>query len=476
LGKYLTILTNQTIAYNILIILSFTLAGFFAYLLGRQLFKSKLVAIFLGVAYAFCPYLQAHSLQHLTLITAAALIPLFFIFLLKFIENDNIKNLALTALFFVLVLTENFYYGYFLFFALIIFFLVKVIVQLRTKNIDAVKKTLRSFFYLFIIVFCLVLIFNFQLVKPFFNKQTSNVTQSSKRQVAELSVYQASTINYILPSIDHPLFGNLLYKTIKNHLHQSNVFEQTLYVGLALFVLAIMSLFISRNYTVWLFFVLACFAFLFSISPFIQNASYKILPYFRVYARWGLIVFLSTAVLAGFALEKIAKNKFTFLAIIIIIFEFLSFPAQRLTQLNNFPEAYTFLKQQPDEIVVFYPFVSTEELRYNQYLYFQTIHQKRMVNGAIPKTKDDEERLNMLNIENVNTVSKLKNKQVKYIVINKEFYKEGRLPADLWRYYDLSYEKYPIEYLDGRVPNLDKIPDLKMVFTSEQIDIFEINP
>ncbi|MBE3075571.1 MAG: hypothetical protein IMZ75_11625 [Actinobacteria bacterium] len=56
-------------AYNVALILSFGLSGFFAYLLGRHLTGSTLAGFCAGLAFGFAPY-RASQLAHLQMLTS----------------------------------------------------------------------------------------------------------------------------------------------------------------------------------------------------------------------------------------------------------------------------------------------------------------------------------------------------------------------------------------------------------------------
>src|SRR6185437_147368 len=52
------------------------------------------------------------------------------------------------------------------------------------------------------------------------------------RYFNQLFIYSARPWDYVLPSVDHPLFGRYVESFVRTHLHGSNVFEQTLYLGI----------------------------------------------------------------------------------------------------------------------------------------------------------------------------------------------------------------------------------------------------
>jgi len=88
--------------YNILILLSFVLSGFGAYLLGDYVFSDKQLAFITGLLYAYSPY-HIHEVWsgHLHLATLQW-IPFFVLYLLKTIRECG-RNPYYAGLFLALV-------------------------------------------------------------------------------------------------------------------------------------------------------------------------------------------------------------------------------------------------------------------------------------------------------------------------------------------------------------------------------------
>ncbi|MBI5181708.1 MAG: discoidin domain-containing protein [Nitrospirae bacterium] len=103
---------NPVLTYNIMLFSSFVLSGFFMYLLAYYLTGNRFASFLAGVIFAFTPYRLLH-IYHLQL-EITQWIPLVFLFLHKFMERLDYKNLLLFTLFFLLNFLSSGYYALFL--------------------------------------------------------------------------------------------------------------------------------------------------------------------------------------------------------------------------------------------------------------------------------------------------------------------------------------------------------------------------
>ena len=83
---------NPLLSYNLVLLLSLTLSGYFAFLLVRRLSGSALAGFIAGVAFAFCPY-AFFEIGRIQLV-ATQWIPLFFLFMHRSAEHKRLRDLA----------------------------------------------------------------------------------------------------------------------------------------------------------------------------------------------------------------------------------------------------------------------------------------------------------------------------------------------------------------------------------------------
>ena len=103
---------TPALAYNVALLLSYALSGFFSYLLVRRLTGSTAAALCAGLAYAFAPF-RAGQLSHLQVLTSQWL-PLQLLGLHAYVESGRRKWLAVFSVALVLQGLSN---GYYLLFA-----------------------------------------------------------------------------------------------------------------------------------------------------------------------------------------------------------------------------------------------------------------------------------------------------------------------------------------------------------------------
>jgi hypothetical protein len=348
-GAILTALSNEVAAFNILLLLSFPLSGLFAYLLAYHLTQNRLAAFWGGLLYAFSPYHWIHAYYHLG-IAQIQWFPLYLWCLFLFMETPDWKRaLGLVMSLFLLVFS-NFYYS---FFALI----------------------LTTVFLLF---------YGFYFAWPFQNKSLSvkgfwrllagmalaggvlifllfqNLTLIY-RHLAMFSVSYQDLIRFgsrpwgfVLPPLDNPLLGWIGKDYILTH-REAGLVEHTLYLGLVPVLLSLLTMwgwlrkkegFFSVRFkqAIPFFVVLIGVSLLCSRPPVMtlwgfefylpSHYLYSLFPMFRCYARLGLLVYLSLAVLAAGGLAFVSRKRnpvWVFgLAFILLFVEYTNRPPERI--------------------------------------------------------------------------------------------------------------------------------------------------
>jgi hypothetical protein len=103
---------TPALAYNVALLLSYTLSGFFAYALVRRLSGSTLAALCAGLAFAFAPF-RAGQLSHLQVLTAQWL-PLQLLALHAYLDTGRRRWLLVFGTAWILQALSN---GYYLLFA-----------------------------------------------------------------------------------------------------------------------------------------------------------------------------------------------------------------------------------------------------------------------------------------------------------------------------------------------------------------------
>ncbi|MDP3732514.1 MAG: hypothetical protein Q8R31_05815 [Candidatus Omnitrophota bacterium] len=449
------LLTNPSFAYNIEIILSFILSGLFFYVLMMRISENMLCSVFSAIIYAFAPYHFVRAWQHIGL-AHIQWMPLFLFALFRLKDKANKSNIILAFLSLYLVFSFDLYYAYFSVSVAAIFISYLL---LKEK-----KRSLKAIFWICIIFLVDATIF----IAIFFPVIKSAKIGSSPsawgftRPFNDLFSQSARPLSYFLPASVHPLFGRFTEQFVGSKLYGMSFTEHTLYLGWTPLVLAFFAFKIWRkgrkekklgslgtvpfgdspsrdDFYIGFFVFLAVVAWLFSQPPWwdffgikIYMPSfflYKILPMFRAYCRFGIVVMLAVAVLAGFGLNfileifKTQKTKImvTILFCGLVLFEFWNYPPFKVIDLSRAPQVYYWLKEQPGDFVIAeYPL--DIEGPNEMYKFFQTKHEKKIINGTLPGTYPNEVSKAIIKLSALNTTGVLKWMEVKYVLVHKDDY------------------------------------------------------
>jgi len=510
----LTILFNEQVAFNGVFLLSFILSAFNMFLLVLYLTKDYRCAFFAGIIYSFCPYHFNKIWEHL----GPALIewlPLYVLCLLRLRKRSRFKDVLLGALAFTLIVFTDYYFAYFMALFTAGFLIFNLFFGWRTKlyacfkmKKDELSKFIKSDAKIILKVFlCLILTFiltlpaTFSILKTmFFSSDTEQlVIQGFQRDFHYLFTQAALPLNYILPSSAHPIFGKFIQSMFGSIFYGRGSIEQTLYLGIVPLILAFvafkhwkkqrveaMSKFreTEEYFLIGFFLFSSFFALVFSMPPYFNLGLFKIYfpsylmynlaPMFRAYARFGILVMLSVAVLASFGLRRIiqsvtkqsTKNLITSFFCLVVLFEFVNIPPLRVTNTTRVPNVYQWLALENDNFVVAeYPFghagISGGETYVDlDYLFNQRFHKKRIINGAMPGTESFEIKKEISRLHDASTVRKLRELGIKYAIVHLKEYLEGN----------------DIEAVDtvGEIPDFSSIKGLRLVKKFENEEVYEI--
>jgi hypothetical protein len=514
--RWLTVFTSPVFTINVLVLLGFILSGLFMSFLVVRLTKNSYAGLISGIIFAFSPY-HLNKVMEFGLAFHGCWLVLYISFLLQLKEKTNFKTIAFSSLALALVTDFNAYYG---FFALVLtfgFILFCFLYQWRISYRHVIDPSSR---YLFIQNFKRSIIFVAAVVLVLFGYafiELPSVLSFSKkifsgtmvtsgghaseyvRPISYLFAQSARPLSYLLPASTHPIFGAFTKNMFGSIFYGRGSIEQTLYLGWVPLILAYVAFrqwrhkrsqpaqypdysASSENFAIGFFIFSAILAFLCSLPPYgnlglfkIYLPSYlfyKFLPMFRAYARFGILVSLSVAVLAGFGLKytleriktKEKRRFFTGFMVLAILFEFTNMPPLRVADISKVPSVYQWLgEQKGDLIIAEYPMamVSQGEAWENyDYLFYQTRHQKRLVNGAMAGTEAFEIKNKILKINAPATIMILKKLGVKYVIMHTDLYKEG----DYGDAVDVV----------GEVPRLEPAAGWNLIKTFDTVDVYDI--
>ncbi len=409
-GIPLQALVGLPAANNLIILFSFVLSGYGAYLLIQYLVAHRVSAFIGGVIFAFCPYKFAHLMGHFHLVSTEWL-PFYVLALLQLIEDrkrDRIWPSLRCAAFLLLIALCDYYY---LFYALILAALFAMY-RIRTAGLQAFwerdYRRLATALGLFLAGFApLLAMAGIDLLRG---------GHETVRGWGGAMSFQADMLAFITPSPLHPLLGPLaepIASRFRGGLPEATVFAG--YLPLALGIVAAARL---RSTEPWVrFWSLALLVFLtLSLGPFprILGKSIKVLPLpywlimltpilnnLRVPSRFDIMVMLSLAILAAFSsrwlLSKLSSSVpragMCILITVTITLEYMAIPFPTFRAFV--PRIYKRIAEEPDTFTVLeIPFGWLTGLRrvgefLPPFLYYQTVHEKKLVGGYISRVPDE---------------------------------------------------------------------------------------
>ncbi|MDP2905001.1 MAG: hypothetical protein Q8O22_01690, partial [Candidatus Omnitrophota bacterium] len=412
---------------------------------------------------AFCPYHFARAWQHLSLVNIQWM-PLYILTLIKLQEHPKYKNLFLSIGAIFLVISFEFHYTYFMYITSVLFLVYCLIFY---KLPDA---RYWRFLKLTLLVMAsgIVLIMStaagHSIKKVIFKRETIQpLAWNLVRPLDDLFFQSARPLSYFLPATAHPVFGGFTEQFIGSSLYGGSLTEHTLYLGWVPMILAFVAFrtrrknggarkqfpksgdcpFVRENFYIGFFIFLAIASWLFSQPPWWQIFGikiympsffmYKILPMFRAYCRFGIVLMLAVAVLAGFGLKYIlvrfksqkAKAAIAFLFCGAVLFEFWNWPPYKVIDVSSFPAVYSWLAEQSaDTVVAEYPLDADSPNE--MYKFYQTRHGKKIINGTNPGTHAHKVAQEIRDLSKSDTAGILKWMGAKYVIVHRaEFQDTG---------------------------------------------------
>jgi len=393
-------------AYNIIWISSFILSGCGMFLLVKYLTDDTKAAFVSGLIFMFCPYRFAHALGHMNLISTQW-IPLYILYLNKTVDEKKLSNALLASLFLLLNALSCYYYLIYMFTFTLIYLLYN---ELNNKNIfkiDVVKRVgIMAISFIFV-----VSPFLYPLFKEMF------ASKSEYMYYGGFVEYSADLLAFFVPSIMHPVFKDIVSPLYANF--TGGWAEFTVFAGYTVIIISAFTFLKLRTKEVKFWTLSAAIFFILSLGPILHIRGvfsfaiehytvYIPLPYAilmqiplfslaRVPSRWDVLVMLSLAVLCGYGLNHIfksctrgvfsKKNLIFVVVTVLILFEYLSVPYPMISA--EVPEIYRELaNDQEDYAIIEIPNYGPSTVTRSEYMYYQTLHGKRLVNGYTSRTPD----------------------------------------------------------------------------------------
>ncbi len=477
----MTVVSNETIAYNIWLLVSFFLAAICMFYLVKYLTRSPAAAAFSGLAFAFCPFMLTQGKEHGGL-AMTFWIPLFVLALIKGWRRRTYGSILWCAVVFLILTLFSFQFGLFSGVFAISFLATLWIAGRPWRHLKRTPRSpLQKILLLaasFIVVAGLVLF----AARSLFH---------FKNPINYLYMYSARPWDYFIPHADGFLFGGLTRGFIMSHIHGGFTVESSLFLGyipLALSIIGIVGTLRRRGPTgeggeisrardpgseleepapagplrsdeaqrdvrydkpsadetrrfAWGFILSGVIAFIFSMPPTAKILGiklympsyflFKVVPQFRAYARFGIILMMCVAVLAGYGIAfltergRLRKHGVLFVAILmaVVLLEFSIMPPFYSLDTKKTTDYYRWLKERPGQpVVVVYPVFEGNDFENYNYLFQQRLHRKKLINGSTLDDPSDVYRWGVLDITDPSTPGLLKDRGTEYVLVIPNLY------------------------------------------------------
>ena len=380
-GVFLTGIANEIFAYNVLITLGMLLPVFASYTFFRLIPFSRFISMALAVGFILAPY---HQLSELSWYGQSQLagVPLAAIAALRFQREPSQRHLIYVALSVVIGFLTNAYVGLMAAVLILCGLIVGVVAHRRLmlrRLMELTWKTWIAVSILFTVTTATLFILS------------SLVKKDISRSSAELDVYGLRLSELFHPT-PYSAFGDsrLGLRGVTN-LHGSNLIEVSQYVGLSVLILSIGGVIVSvlkkKSMQIQCFAsLLVVVSFWFGASQGLKFGPVKIItpanlinqvtPFWRVYSRFGLLVFFGLLILAGVFLQYCSElikrpwlRSAMLISVLFILVIDLLIAGPGATMKFSSPSYIQFLSKQGAGVVMEYPLAGgNDTLRYQRRL------------------------------------------------------------------------------------------------------------
>ncbi len=442
-------LVGFTAAANVFLLGGFVLTGFSMYLLLVRLGLHPLAGIYGGYALAFNPWMIERAYAGHGGFMQAWVFPLLVASLLWLHRRRSVVSAVVVGLMFAVSFYESSYYGLLATLVISVFLLVDFAQQANWRE------RLWSFSLADVMIITALVAFIPALIA--WRGDRHAVAASISNPLQDLQNLGASPQSYILPAVRHPVLGGITTHFYPDAANKWS--ENTLFQGWTLIILGIVGAILvarrhpaSRQTPTQRFFLvcmtfLAPAAFVFSLKretnffgitlPMPSYLVGELTTFWRVFARFGLLVTFALASLAALALSRWLRHHrygaaIWVCAMALLVFEYYA----GVAPIYSFSETpySAWIAKQPPGIVANYPMPtdSPVPLHLLALTYYQQIfnhHPQYMLFGSgYGGTREDAIRILTRYITDPVTPSILKAEHVKYILLHDDAYREQSQP------------------------------------------------
>lgn len=392
-------------AYNVIIILSFILSFFTAFLLGRHLTGSWIAGFGAGVVFSYFPQHVNQALFGHPNLSSLEWMPAYLLALMLTYEKRKLRYPIFAGVFLALITFTELEQLVMIAIATAIYLLF-VLITTRFSNF-------RSFLFRTSIMIAVWLgVTSAYFVQAF---QAALTQSRAPPPISQIYYNSAKPIFYITPQPASYLYGNLFapnYSPLSpflNFPHPGGTAQWIIFIGYATLAMSALGVLISKDRKRFYFLTLALVALVLSLGPSPNPSQlsiqtpytiifnhFAILQYFRATARFSILMMLSLACLVALGISGVMKlfsamsekgkvvkiNTIAKIAgISIIVLILLEIAPVVTTQSVAYDPVYKLIGADPGQfsVLVLPGSITTTDIA----LFGQTIYDKPLVNGKI---------------------------------------------------------------------------------------------
>ena len=437
---------GEVVAYNVTVLAGLALSGAAMYWLVRWLGCGRLVAAWAGLVFVVFPWHLEKAQGHPSLAHLEGF-PLLLLAVLAWYRKPTFARALLIAAASAVLWTTSGYFGFMGLVALGALFLLAAFLLLREVGFgQAVRRLIAPVGASLAVPV---------LVYGIASQGAADDGIATARNLHELVFYGARPWEYLVPSYRNPLFGDEVAPWLVRHLHGSNFSETSLYVGWLTIILAAGWLLWALAYrsrlsrdlrfaTLGLTATVAA-GLVFSLpTPFFRadiptpvELIWEVAPQFRVPARFVALVMAALIPLAALGLSRLAlsvreRQRSTPIAAVaaslvcvlagVLSFLELSISSVTLTNLHSAPPEYAAVRAAPRGLLAEYPLAPADQGTNSDYLFWQRVHGRRLVNGAPQGTFADAVRQTLVDPRTPGTAEALAALGASVLVVRPSLY------------------------------------------------------
>lgn len=437
--------------FNLFLLAGFVLTGFFGFALLDRLGMHPLASFFGAYVLTFNPWMFERAFAGHAAFNHVWIFLALILALLRLSERRTIAAAGLAGLCFGGTFLFAAYFGLL---ASVIVVVYAVFELVRVPGWTEKRRTLA--------LGCVVVGVTLLCLLPgliAYKQDQESVARAITKSSIELQQFGAETVSYLVPSRGHPVFGGFA-RGVDSAAFYS---ERTLYFGWTTLLLAAAGAFllirrdpavfghVTRRHAVIFAAMLLPVAYWSSLRrvvhvlgipiPTLSYFAEHVTTFYRVYARFGVIVGIALVILAAPALDRLIRRVRWGVALgcallLLVMFELLPARPTVWADASSPPVYDRWLSQRPRGIVAHYPTradkVPTVELMGRE-IYYQMFHRRPLYNivGSGEGTREEAIRILSQDLTDPATPRILAAQGVVYVLAHDDIYRAQGEPAPM---------------------------------------------